>query len=67
MLNNPNLEINGLPLSTAIMPEYDSVEDFVAKVVFKPNEDATLLVIVLAPSLLHISVDIALFDSKRSV
>lgn len=67
MLANKNLMINGLPLSTAVMSEFSSVEEFVAQSVSKPNEEASLLVMVIAPDLLRISVDIALFDSKDQV
>jgi len=67
MLANKNLMINGLPLSTAVMSEFASVEEFVTQSVSKPNEEASLLVMVIAPDLLRISVDIALFDSKDQV
>lgn len=67
MLVNKNIMINGLPLSTAVMSEFSSVEEFVRESVAKPNEEASLLVMVLAPDLLRISVDIALFDSKDQV
>jgi hypothetical protein len=67
MLANKNQIINGLPLSAAVMSEFASVEEFVMMSVSKPNEEASLLVIVIAPDLLRISVDIALFDSKDQV
>ena len=67
MLANTNVPINGLPLSTAIMSEFSSVSEFVTKTVDKANEEASLIVFVLAPAILRIGVDIALFDSKAQV
>jgi len=67
MLANKTVSINGLPLSTAVMGEYASVDDFVSRSVCKPNEEASLLILVLAPPILRIGVDIALFDSSSQV
>lgn len=67
MLANKEMMINGLPLYTAVMSEFSSVEEFVTNTVSKPNEEASLLVMVIVPDLLRISVDIALFDSNSQV
>ena len=67
MLSNEHVPINGLPLSTAVMSEFESVRDFVNKSVSKMNEEASLLVLVLAPALMRVNVDVALFDSKVDV
>lgn len=67
MRNNPTVPINGLPLETAVMSEFASVNDFIDRSVIKVNEEASLLVLVLAPAILRIGVDIALFDSNSQV
>lgn len=59
--------INGLPLSVAISGEFSSVKEFVDKAVNKPNEEASLLILVFAPTVLRIAVDIAIFDAQAQV
>ncbi len=64
MRNNPTVSINGLPLSTAVMSEFKSVADFIDRAVLKLKEEASLLILVLAPAILRIGVDVALFDPQ---
>ena len=67
MLGHHNVPINGLPLSAAVESEGMSVQGFVDRVVMAPNEQASLVVLVLAPALLGISIDVALFDGTGKV
>ena len=67
MLKHSEEQINGLPLSVAVTGEFPSLKDFVENVVLKDNEQASLLVLVIAPTVLRIQVDVALFDSQAQV
>ena len=67
MLEHTRASINGLPMAEAVATEGHTVATFVEKIVRTPNEQASLVVLVIAPALLGISVDVALFDGTGKV
>ncbi len=62
MREHSRANINGLPMAEVVSTEGHSVASFVDKVVLPPNEQASLVVLVIVPACLGISVDVALFD-----
>ena len=65
--SHSDITINSIPLLAAVQSEYDTMQEYIYKVVLADCEDARLIVIAIMPIVLRISLDCVYLDASDKI